>query len=87
MTNQTHHIHDIIHLVADNGKFNSVEEFHQSIKAKFGTEAMFVSCSKVPFGIDEVVDFLTKRNKITLHDDNSITLHPEMTMCDGHEHH
>ncbi len=57
------------------------------IKERLGNDVKFVSCSNEPFGLDGVVDFLTQRNKIVKNANGSLELHPQMKMCNGHEHH
>lgn len=79
------HIHEVLFLFQRTGGYNDVKEMETDIKANLGEDVRFVSCSDTPFGIDEVVPFLTSRNKIIVSPDGSLRLHPEMTMCNGHE--
>lgn len=83
--NNIRHIHEVLFLFQKEGSFDNEEVLFTSIKGKFGEDVSFISCSKKPFGLEEVVPFLTKREKIVQNADGSLTLHPNMTMCDGHE--
>lgn len=84
MTN-LRHIHEVLFLFQKEERFNNEEALFTAIKGKFGEDVAFISCSNKPFGLLEVVPFLTKRNKIVQNTDGSLSLHPDMTMCNGHE--
>lgn len=81
------HIHEVLFLFQEKQKFKNAEALHTCIKSRLGDDVAFVSCSNEPFEIDKVVDFLVQREKIVINNDDSLSLHPTMTMCDGHEHH
>lgn len=80
------HIHEVLFLFQELGSFPSTDALFSTIKERFGEDVQFISCSQQPFGLEEVVGFLTQRNKIVLNADGSLALHPTMTMCDGHNH-
>lgn len=84
MTN-LRHIHEVLFLFQKEERFDNEEALFTAIKGKFGEDVAFISCSNKPFGLLEVVPFLTKRNKIVQNTDGSLSLHPDMTMCNGHE--
>lgn len=81
------HIHEVLFLFQEKGIFENVEALHTLIKERLGNDVAFVSCSNQPFGIDQVLDFLLQREKIVQNADGSLILHPNMEMCDGHNHH
>ncbi len=81
------HIHEVLFLFQEKGKYANEEELFASIKQRHGDDVQFISCSNQPFGLDAVVPFLLDREKIIRNTDGSLQLHPTMTMCDGHEHH
>ncbi len=85
--NNIKHIHEVLFLFQEKGFFPSEENLFATIKERHGDDVQFVSCSNQPFGLDAVVDFLVGREKIIQNEDGSLSLHPAMTMCDGHEHH
>lgn len=80
------HIHEVLFLFQELGSFPSTDNLFATIKERLGSDVQFISCSQQPFGLEEVVGFLTQRNKIILNADGSLSLHPTMTMCDGHNH-
>ncbi len=85
--NNIQHIHEVLFLFQELGSFENEEHLSKIIKERLGEDVKFVSCSNEPFGLDSVVDFLTQRNKIVQNPDGSLILHPQMKMCNGHEHH
>ncbi len=81
------HIHEVLFLFQEIGRFENQESLFKTIKERLGDDVQFVSCSNQPFGLDKVVDFLVQRNKIIQNPDGSLILHSSMSMCDGHHHH
>ncbi len=81
------HIHEVLFLFQELGSFENEETLIKVIKQRHGDDVQFTSCSNQPFGLGEVVDFLVGREKIVKNPDGSLVLHPEMSMCNGHEHH
>ncbi len=81
------HIHEVLFLFQEIGKFESEKALIALIHERFGNDVQFVSCSNQPFGVDGVVEFLLGRQKIVENANGSLELHPDMTMCDGHTHH
>lgn len=81
------HIHEVLFLFQERGSFPNEEALFAFIKERHGEDVAFTSCSNQPFGLDGVVDFLTQREKIVRNSDGSLSLHPDMTMCNGHEDH
>ncbi len=81
------HIHEVLFLFQELGSFENEEALLKTIKQRHGNDVQFTSCSNQPFDVEEVVSFLTQREKIIQNPDGSLVLHPTMTMCDGHEHH
>ena len=66
--------------MAENRSF-SFDEFTDMIKAAFGNDIEFTSCSDNLFDISEVPSFLLSREKIII-EDNRIKPHPALTACD-----
>ncbi len=85
--NNIKHVHEVLFLFQELGSFENEETLLKVIKQRHGDDVQFISCSNQPFGLEEVVTFLTDREKIVKNPNGSLVLHPTMTMCDGHEHH
>ncbi|PVX52338.1 putative metal-binding protein [Balneicella halophila] len=81
------HIHEVLFLFQEKATFQSEEALFDEIKKRHGEDVGFTSCSNEPFGLDKVVDFLVNREKIVKNADGSLALHPDMSMCNGHENH
>ncbi len=81
------HIHEVLFLFQEFGGFESEEVMKAVVRERHGDDVAFTSCSNQPFGLEQVVDFLTQREKIIQNPDGSLMLHPAMSMCNGHEHH
>lgn len=79
------HIHEVLFLFQEKGSYANEEALFADIKERHGKDVAFTSCSNQPFGLDAVVDFLLQREKIVQNADGSLSLHPNMTMCNGHE--
>ncbi len=81
------HVHDVLFLFQEVGGFENEDSLLKALQERFGDDVQFTSCSNKIFGLDGVVKFLAKRRKIVQNPDGSFSLHPEMTMCDGHHDH
>lgn len=81
------HIHEVLIDMQDGNKsFADKKEFVEHVVKTFGKDCKFHSCSAESMDANDAYDFLIRRNKIVADEQNKITLHPSMTMCDGHKH-
>lgn len=87
MMSNVKHIHEVLFIFQEKGTFPNEEALFDAVKEKHGEDVVFTSCSNEPFGLDRVVDFLLGREKIVKNADGSLALHPNMSMCNGHEGH
>ncbi len=86
MHKNSKHIHEVLFMMQiQNNVYKNEEELLQSVKDVFGEDIVFESCNDNNITLDKVIPFLLQKQKIVIHQDNSISLHPEMTMCNGHE--
>ncbi len=85
--NNVQHIHEVLFLFQELGSFSNEDQLFETIKERLGNDVSFTSCCNKPFRLDQVVGFLVKKNKIVKNSDGSLSLHPNMKMCDGHSHH
>ncbi len=79
------HIHEVLFIFQELESFKNEDALIKEIHSRFGEGIQFVSCSNIPFGVEEVVPFLKDRQKIIQKENGELILHPSMTMCDGHE--
>ncbi len=81
------HVHNILAIFRKVGGFENEEQLLKTLQERFGDNVQFVTSSNKSFKLDEVVSFLTKRRKIKLNSDGSISLDSGGKCCKGGHHH
>ncbi len=82
------HIHEVLQMMLQtNKKYNDKLDFVKDINQKFGFDVRFFACSENGMNADAAFDFLIRKGKINLDTEKSISLSPDMTMCDDDKHH
>lgn len=84
------HIHEVLRMMIETGKtYTNRADFVQDITAKFGKHISFYACSGSNMDANEAFDFLIRKGKIRMNDEQGVAIDPDMTMCDDdrkHEH-
>ncbi len=87
------HIHEVLRMMLETQKtYENKNEFIKDITEKFGSDVRFHACSDSDMNADQAFDFLIRKGKISVNNQQSIDIDPNMTMCDDdhdhdHEHH
>jgi len=78
-----YHIHEVLNYLKEIAEPVKLDKFKESVKAQFGNDCKFESCSDSLIGLDEVLSFLFSRNKIVIKGE-MVALKEDLHMCDDH---
>ena len=67
--------------------YKGKNDFVKDIKEQFGSDVSFNNCSSNNMDANEAFDFLIRRKKISIDTSESVSLDPNMKMCDEKGHH
>ncbi len=89
------HIHEVLRMMIEKQKtYVDKADFIKDINNEFGTDVCFHACSDGGMDADQAFDFLIRRGKISLNNQDNVAIDPGMTMCDenadhdhDHDHH
>jgi probable metal-binding protein len=62
--------------------YKGKDDFVKDIKEQFGSDVRFNACSSTNMDANEAFDFLIMKNKISIDTSESVSLDPNMKMCD-----
>lgn len=66
------HAHEVLNLLSSFENGVSKEELNLILTEKFGTKFNFTNCSGNKYSYDEILEFMTLKNKITTKDEKLI---------------
>ncbi len=79
------HIHEVVFLIEKSNGALTAEKLIDKIAETWGKDVHFAACSGTAFPKEYALDFLLDRQKVFLLENGMISLHPSMSLCDGHE--
>ncbi len=60
------HAHDVLHMVAESNDGILLEELRATLNMRFGPDVRFTNCADARFTVDELLQFLVARSKISV---------------------